>query len=133
MARIISVIYKPHLATIKAYEETEYRCTTVCEYKVIIETDDKEIFVASIMNDLDLQDIELDKLIEHLKKDGGMEDECVSFNRCVGVNDINNFINGSIEQGDTPLEALIGTLGDIRESGAICTDEVKELLNKIQL
>jgi hypothetical protein len=133
MARIISVIYKPHLATYKAYENTEYRCTIVCEYKVIIETDDKEIFVASILDDSELQDIELDKLIEHLKKDGGLEDEWVPTNRCVGVDDINCFINGHIEVGDTPLDALFGTLSNIRESGALCTDEVKELLNEIQL
>lgn len=133
MARIISVLYKPHLVTYKAYEKTEYRCTTVCEYKVIIETDDKEIFVASIMNDSDLQEIELDKLIEHIEKDGGLEDEWVPFNRAVGVDDINCFINGGIETGETPLDALIGTLSDIRESGAICTDEVKKLINEIKL
>ena len=133
MARIVNVIYKPHLATYKAYENTEYRCTIVCEYKVVIETDDKEIFVASISDDFDLEGIELDELIEHLKKDGGLEDEWVPFYRAVGVEDMNNFINGQIEQGDTPLDALIGTLSDIRESGALCTDEVKELINKIQL
>ena len=133
MARIVNVIYKPHLATYKAYENTEYRCTIVCEYKVVIETDDKEIFVASILDDSELEDIELDKLIEHLKKDGGLENEWVPFYRAVGVEDMNNFINGQIEQGDTPLDALIGTLSDIRESGALCTNEVKELLNKIQL
>ena len=133
MARIVNVIYKPHLATYKAYENTEYRCTIVCEYKVVIETDDKEIFVASIFDDLDLEGIELDELIEHLKKDGGLEDEWVPFYRAVGVEDMNNFINGQIEQGDTPLDALFGTLSDIRESGALCTDEVKELINKIQL
>ena len=133
MARIVNVIYKPHLATYKAYENTEYRCTIVCEYKVVIETDDKEIFVASISDDLDLEGIELDELIEHLKKDRGLEDEWVPFYRAVGVEDMNNFINGQIEQGDTPLDALIGTLSDIRESGALCTDEVKELINKIRL
>ena len=133
MARIVNVIYKPHLATYKAYENSEYRCTIVCEYKVVIETDDKEIFVASILDDLYLEGIELDELIEHLKKDGGLEDEWVPFYRAVGVEDMNNFINGQIEQGDTPLDALIGTLSDIRESGALCTDEVKELINKIQL
>ena len=133
MARIVNVIYKPHLATYKAYENTEYRCTIVCEYKVVIETDDKEIFVASISDDLDLEGIKLDELIEHLKKDGGLEDEWVPFYRAVGVEDMNNFINGQIEQGDTPLDALIGTLSNIRESGALCTDEVKELINKIQL
>ena len=133
MARIVNVIYKPHLATYKAYENTEYRCTIVCEYKVVIETDDKEIFVASILDDLDLEGIELDELIEHLKNDGGLEDEWGPFDRAVGVEDMNNFINGQIEQGDTPLDALIGTLSNIRESGALCTDEVKELINKIQL
>lgn len=133
MARIISVIYNPHLATYKAYKNAEYRCTIVCQYKVVIETNDKEIFVASILDDSELQDIELDKLIEHLKKDGGMEDEWVPTNRCVGVDDINCFINGHIESGDTPLDALIGTLSHIRESGALCTDKVKELINKIQL
>lgn len=133
MARIVNVIYKPHLATYKAYEDTEYRCTIVCEYKVVIETDDKEIFVASILDDLDLEGIELDELIEHLKKDGGLEDEWVPFYRAVGVEDMNNFINGQIEQGDTPLDALFGILSNIRESGALCTDEVKELINKIQL
>ena len=133
MARIVNVIYKPHLATYKAYENTECRCTIVCEYKVVIETDEKEIFVASILDDSELENIELDKLIEHLKKDGGMEDEWVPTNHCVGVDDINDFINGHIEAGDTPLDALFGTLSDIRESGALCTNEVKELLNKIQL
>ena len=133
MARIVNVIYKPHLATYKAYENSEYRCTIVCEYKIVIETDDKEIFVASISDDFDLEGIELDELIEHLKKDGGLKDEWVPFYRAVGVEDMNNFINGQIEQGDTPLDALIGTLSDIRESGALCTDEVKELINKIQL
>ena len=133
MARIINVIYKPHLVTYKAYNDSKYRCTSVCDYKVIIETNDEGIFVASISDDLDLGGIELDELIEHLKKDGGLEDEWVPFYRAVGVEDMNNFINGQIEQGETPLDALIGTLSDIRESGALCTYEVKELLNKIQL
>ena len=133
MARIVNVIYKPHLATYKAYENTEYRCTGVCDYKVIVETNDEGIFVASISDDFDLEGIELDELIEHLKKDGGLEDEWVPFYRAVGVEDMNNFINGQIEQGDTPLDALIGTLSDIRESGALCTDEVKKLINEIKL
>ena len=133
MARIVNVIYKPHLATFKAYDGAEHRCTIVCEYKVVIETDEKEIFVASILDDSELQDIELDKLIEHLKKDGGMEDEWVAFNVPVKVSDLNYFISGGMEQGNTPLDALLGTLSDIRESGALCTDEVKELINKIQL
>ena len=133
MARIINVIYKPHLVTYKAYNDSKYRCTSVCDYKVIVETNDEGIFVASISDDFDLEGIELDELIEHLKKDGGLEDEWVPFDRAVGVEDMNNFINGQIEQGDTPLDALIGTLSDIRESGALCTDEVKELINKIQL
>ena len=133
MARIINVIYKPHLVTYKAYNDSKYRCTNVCDYKVIVETNDEGIFVASISDDLDLEGIELDELIEHLKKDGGLEDEWVPFYRAVGVEDMNNFINGQIEQGDTPLDALIGTLSDIRKSGALCTDEVKELINKIRL
>ena len=133
MARIINVIYKPHLVTYKACENSKHLCVGVCNYKMIIETDDKEIWVLSMMDDLDLEETELDKRIESIKKGGSLNEERIPFERPVKVDDINEFIFGNIEQGDTPLDALFDTLSDIRESGALCTDEVKELLNKIQL
>jgi hypothetical protein len=100
---------------------------------MIIEADDKEIWVLSMMDDLDLEETELDERIESIKKGGSLNEERIPFERPVKVDDINEFIFGNIEQGDTPLDALFDTLSDIRESGALCTDEVKELLNKIQL
>jgi hypothetical protein len=105
----------------------------MCDYKVIIEIDNGCLLVASILDEACLEEIELDELVEHLSKGGEDEDEYYPFNRAVGISDINNFINGFIEEGEEPLGALSRVLQDIRESGVRCTDEVKELINKIQL
>ena len=133
MARIVNVIYKPHFATYKAYDNSDFRCCTMCDYKVIIEIDNGCLLVASILDEACLEEIELDELVEHLSKGGEDEDEYYPFNRAVRISDINNFINGFIEEGEEPLGALSRVLQDIRESGVRCTDEVKELINKIQL
>lgn len=133
MARIVNVIYKPHLATYKAYDNSDFRCCTMCDYKVVIEKDNGRLLVASILDDACLQEIDLDQLVERLSKKGEDEDEFYPFIGAVCVSDVNKFINGFIEEGDEPLEALSRALKDIRESGVWCTDEVKELINKIQL
>ena len=132
MARIVNVIYKPHLVTYKAYDSSDYRCCGICDYKVVIEKDNGRLLVASIMDDACLREIDLEQLIEHLSKKGKDEDEFYPFIRAVCISDINNFINGFIEQGDEPLEALSKVLRDIRESGVWCTDEVKEILEQIK-
>ena len=132
MARIVNVIYKPHLATYKAYDNSDFRCCSMCDYKVIIEESNGCLLVASILDEACLKEIDLDELVEHLLKGGEDEDEFYPFNRAVGISDINNFINGSIEEGDKPLSALSKVLQDIRESGVRCTDEVKEILEQIK-
>ena len=133
MARIVNVIYKPHLATYKAYDNSDFRCCTMCDYKVIIEESNGCLLVASILDEACLEEIDLDELVEHLSKGGEDEDEFYPFNRAVGISDINNFINGFIEEGDQPLSALSRVLQDIRKSGVWCTDEVKKLINEIKL
>lgn len=132
MARIVNVIYKPHFATYKAYDNSDFRCCTMCDYKVIIEENNGCLLVASILDEACLEEIDLDELVEHLSKGGEDEDEFYPFNRAVGISDINNFINGFIEEGNQPLSALSRVLQDIRESGVRCTDEVKEILEQIK-
>jgi hypothetical protein len=105
----------------------------MCDYKVVIEKDNEGLLVASILDESGLEEIDLEELVEHLSKGGENEDEFYPFNRAVRVSDVNSFINGFIEEGDQPLSALSRVLQDIRESGVRCTDEVKELINKIQL
>ena len=106
MARILNVIYKPHLATYKAYDNSDFRCCTMCDYKVVIEKDNGRLLVASILDDACLQEIDLDQLVERLSKKGEDEDEFYPFIGAVCVSDVNKFINGFIEEGDEPLEAL---------------------------
>ncbi len=132
MARIVNVIYKPHLVTYKAYDSSDYRCCGICDYKVVIEKDNGRLLVASIMDDACLREIDLEQLVERLSKKGENEDEFYPFIGAVYVSDINKFINGLIEQGHEPLEALSRVLQEIRESGVWCTDEVKEILEQIK-
>ena len=133
MKRIVNVIYKPHLVTFRAYEETDYRCCTVCDYKVVVDTGEGELLVASVMDDTDLRGFDIDEAIKKIQDNTKKQDWFYPQELAVGINDINNFINGDIEQGSTPLEAIQRTFDAIRKSNCICTKEVDELLRKIDL
>ncbi len=121
------------MVTFQAYKDTDYRCCTVCDYKVVIETDKGTMITASVMDDSDLASFNINEAITKISDTSKKQDWFYPQELAVGIDDINNFINGGIEQGDTPLGAFKSVLSDIRESGCQCTNEVKELLNMIQL
>ena len=133
MKRIVNVIYKPHLVTFRAYEETDYRCCAVCDYKVIIETDEGKLLTASMMDDSDLAGFNIDEAIMKIQDRSKEQDWFYPQEMALGIADVNNFINGDIEQGSEPIESFRNVLRYIRESGCICTKEVMELLENVRL
>ena len=78
MARIINVIHLPHLVSYKAFKDSKYRCCTVCNYKVMIETDDGRILAASALDDFDLKDFDIDEAVRKLSdiKQSGTKEVC---------------------------------------------------------
>ena len=114
MARIVNVIEHPHLVTYKSYETSDYRCCAVCDYKVIIETDDERLLVASAMDDCDLLDFNIDEAIRCLDDDTQNEDWFYPFEGCVGMEDFDKFVNGDMEQGTKAVEAFTDTISQLR-------------------
>lgn len=132
MSRIVNVIYKPHLATFKAYDDAENKCCVICDYKVIIETDDRRILIASVMDDCDLKGFDIDDTIKNLE-DGN---QCIfrPVQHRIDINELNDFLEGEIDEGSNkPIEAFRYVLDTIRESGCLCNDEVKKLLENVKL
>ena len=126
MARIVNVIYKPHLCTYKAYDNSDYRCPIVCDYKVVIESD-KQMFVASVLDDEDLREFDISDFLCKLAANG---DLWYPFQGLITEDTINNYLEGLIETGVKPLEALHQVFSDIRRSEANCSGEVKKMIDK---
>ena len=129
MAKIVNVIYRPHLATFKAYMESEYRCCCVCDYEVIVQKDDGSLLSSSVMNIDTLREFDLDECVTKLSKDGENEDWCYPFYQRIYTSDVNNFINGYIESGYKPLEAFRNVLMAIRQTGCLCSEDVKQMID----
>ena len=132
MARIVNMIYKPHLASFKAYDDAENKCCVICDYKVVMETDDGRLLIASVMDDSDLMGFRIDEAIKNLE-DGN---QCIfrPVQHRVGINEVNDFLKAELMEGSNkPIEAYRYVLDTIRESGCLCTDEVKKLLENVKL
>lgn len=129
MARIVSVIYRPHLVSYKAYEETDYRCCAVCDYKVIIETDDGQLLTASVMDDSGLREFDVEEAIRKVSDKTQNQDFFYPFKQWVGEEDFDSFVNGYIEAGNKAIEAFSSTVSDLYKTNHNITDSLREQLN----
>lgn len=131
MARIVNVIYRPHLVSYKAYEETDYRCCTVCDYKVIIETDDGQLLTASVMDDCCLREFNIEEAIRKISDETQNQDFFYPFERCVGEKDFDSFVNGHIEEGEKAIVAFFRTVFNLRQTNHNITNSLREQLNRL--
>ena len=123
MARIINVIRQPHLVTFRAYKNSNYRCCGVCDYKVIIENEDGELLVSSVLDDDCLKDFDLEEAIRKEADDTRNQVWFYRFNHAVGKDDIDNFVNGQIEQSaDRAVDSFCDVLARLRESNCIISN-----------
>ena len=131
--RIINVIRQPHFVTFRAYDSSNYRCCGVCDYKVIIENEDGELIVSSVLDDDCLKDFDLDEAIRKEADDTQNQDWFYRFNRAVGKDDIDNFVNGQIEQSaDHAVDSFCDVLARLRESDCIISNSGMEALKKMK-
>jgi hypothetical protein len=131
MARIVNVIYRPHLVSYKAYEETDYRCCTVCDYKVVIETDDGQLLTASVMDDSCLREFNIEEAIRKISDETQNQDFFYPFERCVGEKDFDSFVNGHIEEGEKAIEAFLRIVFNLRQTNHNITNSLREQLNRL--
>lgn len=131
MARIVNVIYRPHLVNYKAYEESDYRCCTICDYKVVIETDNGQLLTASVMDDCCLREFNIEEAIRKVSDETQNQDCFYPFERCVGEKDFDSFVNGSIEEGNKAIEAFSSTVFNLRQTNHNITDSLCEQLNRL--
>ena len=131
MARIVNVIYRPHLVSYKGYEETDYRCCTICDYKVIIETDDGQLLTASVMDDCCLREFNIEEAIRKVSDETQNQDFFYPFEQCVDEKDFDSFINGDMEQGSKAIEAFSHTVFNLRQTRHNITDSLREQLNRL--
>ena len=131
MARIVNVIYRPHLVSYRGYEETDYRCCTVCDYEVIIETDDGQLLTASVMDDCCLRDFDVEEAIRKVSDETQNQDFFYPFERCVDEKDFDSFVNGHIEEGDKAIEAFSDTVSALHQTNHNITDSLREQLSRL--
>lgn len=131
MARIVNVIHKPHLVSFRAYETSDYRCCTVCDYKVVIETDDEQLLVASVMDDSGLRDFNIDEAIRKTSDLEQNQDWFYAVEMSVGEKDFDNFINGDMEQGYKAIETFTNTISALRETGHRFSNELRQQLENL--
>lgn len=131
MARIVNVIYRPHLVSYKGYEETDYRCCTVCDYKVVIETDNGQLLTASVMDDRDICEFDIEEAIRKTSDETQNQDWFYPVEFCVGEEDFDSFVNGHIEEGNKAIEAFFDTVSDLHETNHNITDSLREQLNRL--
>ena len=129
MTRIVNVIYRPHLCTYLGYEDTQYQCCIVCEFMVAVERSTGELIVASVLDERDLREFNAYTFEEEYDKEKMRGDIWYPFDGLVTIEKVNSFINGRIETGSEPLDALHDTFSDIRRSEANCSEEVKKLID----
>ena len=131
MARIVSVIYHPHLVSYKGYEETDYRCCTVCDYKVVIETDNGQLLTASVMDDCDIFEFDIEEAIRKVSDETQDLDFFYPFGRRVDEKDFDSFVNGSIEMGNKAIEAFSRTVSDLHKTNHNITNSLRVKLNRL--
>ena len=131
MARIVNVIYRPHLVSYKAYEETDYRCCAVCDYKVVIETDDGQLLTASVMDDCCLREFNIEEAIRKISDETQNQDFFYPFELCVGEKDFDSFVNGHIEEGEKAIEAFLRIVFNLRQTNHNITNSLREQLNRL--
>ena len=131
MARIVNVIYRPHLVSYKGYEETDYRCCAVCDYKVIIEKDNGRLLTASVMDDCGLCDFDIEEDVRKASDEAQNQDCFYPFERCVGEKDFDSFVNGHIETGSKAIEAFIHTVSALHQTNHDVTDSLREQLSRL--
>ena len=131
MARIVSVIYRPHLVSYKAYEKTDYRCCAVCDYKVVIETDNGQLLTASVMDDCYICEFDIEEAIRKISDETQSQDLFYPFELCVDEKDFDSFVNGHIEAGSKVIEAFSDTVSDLHETNHNITDSLRKQLNRL--
>lgn len=131
MARIVNVIYRPHLVSYRGYEKTDYRCCAVCAYKVVIETDDGQLLIASAMDDFDICDFDIEEAIRKISDETQNQDYFYPFERCVDEKNFDSFVNGHIEAGSKAIEAFFDTVSALHETNHNVTDSLREQLNRL--
>lgn len=133
MRRIVNVIYKPHLATYKAYDDAKQRCCCVCDWKVIVELENGRLLTCSVLDEDCLSDFDLQKDVDMLL-DKNETDVYRRFQHAVGVKDAEEFIKAKIDEGsDGVFDSIRRVFIEIRESGCRCTRELEEIMDKIKL
>ena len=131
MARIVNVIYHPHLVSYKGYKETDYRCCTVCDYKVVIETDNGQLLTASVMDDCDICEFDIKEAIRKISDKTQNQDIFYPFEQCVSEEDFDSFVNGQIETGDKAIEAFSNTVSDLHKTNHNITDSLRKQLIRL--
>lgn len=131
MARIVNVIYRPHLVSYRGYEETDYRCCAVCGYKVVIETDNGQLLTASVMNDDDICEFDIEEAIRKTSDKTQNQDFFYPFERCVDEKDFDSFVNGLIETGCKAIESFSDTVSALHQTNHNITDSLRKQLNSL--
>lgn len=131
MARIVNVIYRPHLVSYRAYEETDYRCCTVCDYKVFIETDNGQLMTASVLDDCGIGEFDIEEAIRMTSDETQNQDFFYPFERRVDEKDFDSFVNGRIETGSKAIEAFSDTVSALHQANHHITDSLREQLNRL--
>ena len=131
MVRIVTIIEKPHLATYKP-DRYMHRSCTICRYKIIIEDDEttEGLLVASVLDEegieyFNAEDYYNKREANDYRTDG---DFFYPFSHRVKMWDVEEFIQGKMEDGWEPEKARRFVLSDIAESGINCDDDVREMI-----
>ena len=131
MARIINVIHLPHLVSYKPFDDSEYRCSAVCEYKVMIEDEDGSILVASSLDDFTLGEFDIYEAVRILSKNDENEDWYFAENRRVDSKRFDCFVNGEIEEGQSPISAFYVVLSNLIRSRHPISDDLQKRLRNV--
>lgn len=131
MARIINVIHLPHLASYKPLKDSEHRCCTVCEYKVMIETDEGTILAASAIDESELKEFDIDEAIMKLSDKTQNEDCFYAVDRFVDEDRFDCFVNGEIEEGHEPTSAFYVVLDSLIRSRHPISDDLQKRLRNV--
>ena len=134
MARVVNVIHKPHLAKYRADDVPQHlRSCIVCNYKVIVELDDGRLIASSVLDDFGLKEFDIEECVKNELSESRDEDWFYPVERPVCVEDLNIFIESSIEEGYKPLKSVLDVLKQVKRSGCLVTEGVKEILENVHL
>ena len=131
MARILNVIHLPHLVSYKPFDDSEYRCSAVCEYKVMIEDEVGSILVASSIDDVTLGEFDIDEAVRILSKIDKDADWYYAEDGIVDSNRFECFVNGEIEEGQSPISAFYVVLSNLIRSRHPISDDLQKRLRNV--